>query len=93
MNSSIDEDLLIFDDATSARTSRASTFNYAQHCLSQLSSMRQQADRCDFCIRINQKEFWCHKFLLIAVSDYFKAMFDGWSNILSPDHRTKKVFF
>lgn len=79
MNCSND-DLLIFDDATSARTSLASRSKYAQHCLSQLSLMRQQMNQCDLSIEINQKEIFCHKFLLIAVSDYFKAMFDGLFN-------------
>lgn len=75
-----DDDLLNFDDATSARTSLASRSKYAQHCLSQLAVMRQQNNRCDLSIEINKKQIFCHKFLLIAVSDYFKAMFDGLSN-------------
>ena len=79
MNCSND-DLLIFDDATSARTSLASRSKYAQYCLSQLSLMRQHNNQCDFSIDINNKQIFCHKFLLIAVSDYFKAMFDGLSN-------------
>ena len=51
--------------------------NYAIKLLEKLSSMRSQPDLCDFRIDVNSQQFFCHKFLLIAISDYFKAMFNG----------------
>lgn len=40
--------------------------------------MRDTLELCDFRIDINNKHFLCHKFLLMATSDYFKAMLNGW---------------
>ena len=57
--------------------SPARTATYASRLLKQLSSMRDQAELCDFCVVVNGKEFFCHRFLLFASSDYFKAMFNG----------------
>jgi hypothetical protein len=71
------EEILLFDKDNSARTSRTTASNYAQNCLSKLSLMRNHIDLCDFRIDINDKQLLCHKFLLIATSDYFKAMFNG----------------
>ena len=53
------------------------TSTYATRLLKQLSSMRDQAELCDFCIIVNGRQFFCHRFLLFASSDYFKAMFNG----------------
>jgi hypothetical protein len=51
--------------------------NYAKNFLNKLSLMRDKVELCDFRIDINDKQLLCHKFLLIAASDYFKAMFNG----------------
>jgi hypothetical protein len=42
--------------------------------------MRDKPELCDFRIDINNKHLFCHKFLLIATSDYFKTMFNGLYN-------------
>jgi hypothetical protein len=72
-----DDALLLFNNSTSARTSLTTARNYAKNVLGKLSLMRDKFDLCDFRIDINNKQFLCHKFLLIAMSDYFKAMFNG----------------
>lgn len=72
-----DDDTLLFENATSAKTSLTTTTNYAKNFLNKLSSMRKDTESCDFRIDIDDKQFLCHKFLLIAASDYFKAMFNG----------------
>jgi hypothetical protein len=69
--------MLLFENATSARTSLTTASNYAKNLLNKLSSMRDNVELCDFRIDINNKQFLCHKFLLVATSDYFKAMFNG----------------
>jgi len=51
--------------------------NYAKNFLNKLSLMRNNIELCDFRIDVNNKQLLCHKFLLIAASDYFKAMFNG----------------
>jgi hypothetical protein len=51
--------------------------NYARNLLEQFSLMRDHADQCDFRINVNGKDYRCHKVLLIAASDYFKAMFNS----------------
>jgi hypothetical protein len=71
------EEILLFNKDHSARTSPTTSINYAQSCLSKLSLMRTNTDLCDFRIDVNNKQYLCHKFLLIAASDYFKAMFNG----------------
>lgn len=71
------DDILLFENATSARTSGTTTTNYAKNFLNKLSLMRNNIESCDFRIDINNKQLLCHKFLLIAASDYFKAMFNG----------------
>jgi hypothetical protein len=76
-NCEVYEDILLFENETSAKTSLTSTVNYATNFLCKLSLMRHDGDLCDFRIDINNKQFLCHKFLLIATSDYFKAMFHG----------------
>lgn len=69
--------MLLFENSTSARPSVNTVSNYAKNILAQLSLMRDNVELCDFRIDINNKHFLCHKFLLIATSDYFKAMFNG----------------
>jgi hypothetical protein len=71
------DDILLFENETSAKTSRTTTSNYAKNFLIKLSLMRDNVDLCDFRIDINNKQIFCHKFLLIAASDYFRAMFNG----------------
>ena len=39
--------------------------------------MREKPELCDFRIDINNQQLFCHRFLLIAVSDYFRAMLNG----------------
>jgi hypothetical protein len=51
--------------------------HYAFKLLSKLSSMRDDQSLCDYQIRVNNYCFNVHKCLLIAVSDFFKAMLTG----------------
>ncbi|CAF0832223.1 unnamed protein product [Adineta steineri] len=88
-----DDDMNSFDDATSTSTTMlTNTSNYAIKLLEKFSLMREKPELCDFCIHINSKRLYCHKFLLIAMSDYFKAMFNG--NMLEShsDHVELKGF-
>jgi hypothetical protein len=72
--------MVSFDDATSASIVPTSASNYAIKLLEKFSLMRDRPELCDFRIDINDKKLYCHKFLLIATSDYFKVMFNGrWS--------------
>jgi hypothetical protein len=74
---SFDDDILLLENPTSPRTNIITAKNYAKNVLGKLSLMRDNTDLCDFRIDINNKKFLCHKFFLIATSDYFKAMFNG----------------
>ncbi|CAF1979589.1 unnamed protein product [Rotaria magnacalcarata] len=85
-------DVLLFENATSARTSLNTVSKYAKNILAQLSLMRDKVELCDFRIDINNKHFFCHKFLLIATSDYFKGMFNGHLNESQSDHVELKGF-
>ncbi|CAF0730395.1 unnamed protein product [Rotaria sordida] len=85
-------DMLLFENATSARTSLNTISNYAKNILDKLSLMRDKVELCDFRININNKQFLCHKFLLIATSDYFKAMFNGNMNESRSDYVELKGF-
>jgi hypothetical protein len=87
-----DDNILLFESATSARTSLTTASNYAKNFLSKLSLMRDRVDLCDFRIDINNKQLLCHKFLLIAASDYFKAMFNGDMSESQSDHVELKGF-
>jgi hypothetical protein len=69
--------MVSFDDATSASIVPTSASNYAIKLLEKFSLMRDRPELCDFRIDINDKKLYCHKFLLIATSDYFKVMFNG----------------
>jgi len=70
--------MVSFDDATSAAPIiPINSSNYAVKLLEKLSLMRDKPELCDFRIDINNKQLFCHKFLLIATSDYFKVMFNG----------------
>lgn len=80
--------MVSFDDAASNSLLPSNASNYAVKLLEKFSLMREQPELCDFRIDINEKKFYCHKFLLIATSDYFKVMFNGESSfqILSIHH-------
>jgi hypothetical protein len=56
-------------------------FNYkADHSnklLMRLDSMRNNESMCDYEIKCNGESFLCHKCILIAMSDFFKAMLTG----------------
>jgi hypothetical protein len=70
--------MVSFDDATtSLPLMPINLSNYAVKLLEKFSLMRDKPELCDFRIDINDKHFYCHKFLLIATSDYFKIMFNG----------------
>jgi hypothetical protein len=69
--------MLSFDDATSTPNLLINASNYAIKLLEKFSLMREKPELCDFRIDINDKHLHCHKFLLIATSDYFKVMFNG----------------
>lgn len=81
----IDDDIVSFD---SVRTS-----NYATKLLQTLSSMRHTPDLCDFRLDVNDKHLHCHKFLLIATSDYFRVMFNGKVTNLSTNKVLEEFFF
>lgn len=68
---------IVDDDIIMIPRESDSASNYGLRLLRKLSLMRHRAELCDFRIDINKKHFYCHKFLLIAVSDYFNAMFNG----------------
>jgi hypothetical protein len=44
--------------------------------LSKLSQARNDRSFADVCLRVGDKEFYCHAFLLALQSDYFKAALD-----------------
>lgn len=69
-----------------------SSVNYGRNFLSKLSSMREDEHLCDFRICVNEKQFFCHKFVLMAASDYFKAMFTGLFTLMSPP-RSESIHF
>ncbi|CAF1135418.1 unnamed protein product [Adineta steineri] len=87
-----DNDSLSFENNTLTRTSPTRTSNYAKNLLAKLSLMRRNVELCDFRIDVNNKSFLCHKFLLIATSDYFKAMFNGDMSESQSDHVELKGF-
>lgn len=64
-------------DRMSNSTKLTNSSNYATNLLEKFSLMRDKPELCDFRIDVNDKHLYCHKFLLIATSDYFKAMFNG----------------
>lgn len=66
--------------------------SYATNLLHELSSMREQKQFCDLCLRVNGHDYFCHKFLLIAASDYFKAMFTSSMRESSSDFVELKEF-
>ena len=51
--------------------------DHSSSLLKKLNLMRDDENLCDYEIRINGKLFYCHKCLLIATSDFFKAMLTG----------------
>ncbi|CAF3894793.1 unnamed protein product [Rotaria sordida] len=92
LNEDFDDDMVSFNDITSTPTRLTSSLNYATQLLEKFSSMRDIPELCDFCIDINDKHLYCHKFLLIATSDYFKAMFNGHMCESQSDHVELKGF-
>ncbi|CAF0908695.1 unnamed protein product [Adineta ricciae] len=87
-----DDDMIAFDDATSAPIGLISASNYATKLLEKFSAMRNKPELCDFRIDVNNKQFRCHKFLLMATSDYFKTMFNGNMCESQSDHVELKDF-
>ena len=71
----------LFDETIPARSTPA--VHFARSLLGRLALMRAQEELCDFRIDVNGKQFSCHKFLLMATSDYFKALFTGLCRFLS----------
>jgi hypothetical protein len=51
--------------------------DHAVQLMNKLNSMRSNSLYCDYEIRVNGHSFHCHKFILIATSDFFKAMLSG----------------
>lgn len=50
---------------------------YSNGLLKRLNSMRDDQSLCDYEIRVNGQTFHCHKFILIAMSDFFRLMLTG----------------
>ena len=84
--------MVSFDDAISAQNIPTNASNYAIKLLEKFSFMRDKPELCDFRIDINDKHLFCHKFLLIATSDYFKVMFNGNMSESQSDHIELKGF-
>lgn len=87
-----DDEMVSFDDATSLPSTASNSANYANKLLEKLSLMRHKPNLCDFRIDINEKHLYCHKFLLIATSDYFKVLFNGHMSESQSDHIELKGF-
>jgi hypothetical protein len=51
--------------------------DHAAQLMHKLNTMRSNSMLCDYEIRVNGHSFHCHKFILIATSDFFKAMLSG----------------
>jgi hypothetical protein len=51
--------------------------DHSNKLLMRLDSMRNNESMCDYEIKCNGESFLCHKFVLIAMSDFFKAMLTG----------------
>ncbi|CAF2724211.1 unnamed protein product [Rotaria sp. Silwood2] len=92
LNGHYDDDVVSLNDITSTPTKLSNALNYATKLLEKFSSMRDKPELSDFRIDINDKHFYCHKFLLIATSDYFKAMFSGNMSESQSDHVELKGF-
>ena len=54
-----------------------SEYEHSFNLLKSLNLMRDNKSLCDYEIQVNGKSFYCHKFVLIAMSDFFKAMLTG----------------
>lgn len=70
----IDDDV---DEETRASYNRNDFFktDHSNKLLNILDKQRNDESLCDYEIRCNGKSFFCHKCVLIAMSDFFKAMF------------------
>jgi hypothetical protein len=51
--------------------------DHSSNLLKMLDKMRSDKLLCDYEIRVNGKSFFCHKCILIAMSDFFRAMLTG----------------
>jgi hypothetical protein len=51
--------------------------DHSSNLLKILDSMRGDRSLCDYEIRVNGESFSCHKCILIAMSDFFRAMLTG----------------
>jgi len=58
--------------------------------LSSFNNMRKTGELCDIILVVNNKEFYCHRALLSANSQYFRAMFSG---SMSERHQKKIVLY
>lgn len=58
--------------------------------LSSFNNMRKSGELCDITLVVNNKEFHCHRALLCANSQYFRAMFSG---TMSECHQKKVVLY
>ena len=61
----------------STATTTSMTINYSIDLLNKLNEMRNESKLCDYEIRVNETKLNAHKFILIAISDFFKAMLTG----------------
>lgn len=50
---------------------------HALNILEMLNKQRSDPDLCDYEVHVNERIFFCHKCVLIGVSDFFKAMLTG----------------
>ena len=58
--------------------------------LSAFNNMRKNGELCDVTLIVNNKEFYCHRALLCANSQYFRAMFSG---TMSERHQNKVALY
>jgi len=62
---------------TTSQHSSSFKLNFSMELLSRLNQMRGDPKLCDYEIRVNGITLNVHKFILIAVSDFFKCMLTG----------------
>lgn len=66
-----------YEDALSLKTNIIMRSDYSKQLLQNLNLMRNDTTLCDYEIRCNGHVYNVHKFILIAISDFFKAMLTG----------------
>ena len=71
MNHSMSD--LVKLDALSS-TSNYVSKNYSSNLLDLLNSQRGDRSLCDYEIRVENASFYCHKCVLVGISDFFRAM-------------------